>query len=250
MKDNDRVGEYFNKILTITNQMKGCGEAINDLMIMEKIMRSLPQKFDYIVVAIEELKDLSKMKVEELQNSLEAHEMRMMERNSVKNDEQTLKVHHSKNEKKKSKKWKGKRSKGNWKADKGKDDHDDKFVSAEKDGRAENSYYPKKDKRNIECFNCHKYGHFASECYAKKRKQKRHQGKEAYVAQEDSDSEPLTLMVTTSGESSISLADLWYLDSGCSNHVTCHQDWLINFDVMKKSRVKFADDNILKVEGI
>lgn len=42
MEDSDKVGEYFNRILTITNQMKGCGEAINDLMIVEKIMRSLP----------------------------------------------------------------------------------------------------------------------------------------------------------------------------------------------------------------
>ncbi|KAG2376610.1 uncharacterized protein HKW66_Vig0242400 [Vigna angularis] len=223
MEDCDKVGEYFNKVLTITNQMKGCGKSINDLMIIEKIMRSLPQKFDYIVVAIEESRDLSKMKIEELQSSLEAHEMRLLDRNPIKNSEQALKVHHSKNnDKKKFKKWKGKHAKGNWKTDKGKDDQEDKPVSVEKSGGSDRGYQ-KKDKRSVECFNCHKHGHYAYECYADKSRQKKYQGKEAYIAQ-DLDSESLTLMVTTSAENSSSQSDLWYLDSGCSNHMTCHRE--------------------------
>ncbi|MDV3145775.1 MAG: hypothetical protein Q8736_02750, partial [Sweet potato little leaf phytoplasma] len=45
MEDGDNVSEFFNKIVSIVNQMKGCGETITDLMLIEKIMRSLPQKF-------------------------------------------------------------------------------------------------------------------------------------------------------------------------------------------------------------
>ncbi|XP_019451813.1 PREDICTED: uncharacterized protein LOC109353910 [Lupinus angustifolius] len=84
MEENDKVGDYFTKVITITNQMKGCGEAATDLMIIEKVMRSLPKKFDYIVVAIKESKHVSMMKIEELQSSLEAHEMRLIDRNPIK----------------------------------------------------------------------------------------------------------------------------------------------------------------------
>jgi len=35
-------------------------------MVVEKILRSLSQKFDFIVVAIQEAKDVKAMKIEEL----------------------------------------------------------------------------------------------------------------------------------------------------------------------------------------
>ncbi|XP_019438997.1 PREDICTED: uncharacterized protein LOC109344700 [Lupinus angustifolius] len=107
MEESDKVGDYFTKVITITNHMKGRGETVTDLMIIEKIMRSLPQKIDYIVVAIEESKDVSIMKIKELQSSLEAHEIRLMGRNPIKNSEQALKAIHYKE---KNKKWKGKKS--------------------------------------------------------------------------------------------------------------------------------------------
>lgn len=110
MSEGEKICEYFNKIVTLTNQMKSCGEVITDLMIMEKVMRSLPQKFDHVVAAIEEAKDLSKMTIEELQSSLEAHEMRLAERVQVNKTEQALKAsHYRDDDKKKKKKWKSKR---------------------------------------------------------------------------------------------------------------------------------------------
>lgn len=94
IEDNEKISDYFNKILTLSNYMKGCGETITDLQIIEKIMRSLPQRFDFIVVAIEESRNLEELKIEELQSSLEAHEMRLLDRdrNPIKHDEQALKV--------------------------------------------------------------------------------------------------------------------------------------------------------------
>ncbi|XP_014517290.1 uncharacterized protein LOC106774766 [Vigna radiata var. radiata] len=196
MEGGDKVSEFFSKVLSIANQMKGCGDIVTDLMVIEKIMWSLPSTFDHIVVVIEESRDLGKLKIEELQSSLEAYEMRMQERSPIRREEQTLKVQHIKNEEKKTtNKWKWKHGKGKWRKDRNKDDQNES--STEEEGKSEKNYR-KKDKRNIECFYCHRYGHYASECYAEKEEQNKGQGKEAYVAQVDSDSEPIILMTTIS----------------------------------------------------
>ncbi|XP_019416453.1 PREDICTED: uncharacterized protein LOC109327756 [Lupinus angustifolius] len=235
MEESDKVGDYFTKVITITNQMKGCGETVTDLMIIEKIMRSLPQKFDYIVVAIEESKDVSMMRIEELQSSLEAHEMRLMDRNPIKNSEQALKAIHYKE---KNKKWKGKKSRP---------ENDWPDTSERKVGQRKFNKQKKFDKRNVECYNCHNTGHYSYECTAEKGKQRNFVDKEAFTTHEDHEVEPLTLMVTDPAEDTH--LESWYLDSGCSNHMTSHKEWLTNFDSSRESKVKFADDNTLKVEG-
>jgi len=66
--------EYFNRIITHTNAMKGCGKKVKDKSIVEKILRPLNPRFDHIVVTIEEKKKIEEMKVKELQGYLEAHE--------------------------------------------------------------------------------------------------------------------------------------------------------------------------------
>ena len=49
--------------------------------MVEKILGSLANKFEHVVVAIEESKDLETLSIEELIGSLEVHEQRM-EKNS------------------------------------------------------------------------------------------------------------------------------------------------------------------------
>ena len=93
MKDNEKVSEYISRVILITNEMKACGETLSKQVIIEKILRSLTSQFDYIVVEIEHSKDLSTMKVEELQSSLEAHELHMTARTSERKvEQQALKV--------------------------------------------------------------------------------------------------------------------------------------------------------------
>ena len=51
-------------------------EEIFDFTVVTKLLRSLTSKFDNKVTAIEEAKDLSKLIVERLCGSLQAHEAR------------------------------------------------------------------------------------------------------------------------------------------------------------------------------
>ncbi|KHN19736.1 hypothetical protein glysoja_024837, partial [Glycine soja] len=72
---------------------------------------------------------------------------------------------------------------------------------------------------------------------------------EAQLAQdEDSDSDKVLLMATTNSEEDN--VNLWYLDTGCSNHMTGHREWFVNIDDKVKSKIKFANYNSVTVEGI
>ncbi|OMO51195.1 hypothetical protein COLO4_37779 [Corchorus olitorius] len=70
--------------------MKANGETITDVQIMEKILRTLTERFD-IIATIEESKDLKTMTIAGLQGTLKAHEYKLDER-SAGTVEQALKA--------------------------------------------------------------------------------------------------------------------------------------------------------------
>ena len=96
MDENESIAEYFNKITNITNQMKSCGSTVSDRDVVEKVIGTLSSKVDYIIVAIMEAKDVSTMKLEELQCSLESHEQRINARAKNRTTDQALWAHTSK----------------------------------------------------------------------------------------------------------------------------------------------------------
>lgn len=73
MKDNEEVQEFCSRTFVVVNQIRSYGKTIEDKKIIEKVLRSLLVKFEHIVVAIKESKDLSKLIVNELMGSFEAH---------------------------------------------------------------------------------------------------------------------------------------------------------------------------------
>ncbi|GAU10169.1 hypothetical protein TSUD_421370, partial [Trifolium subterraneum] len=169
MKNDEAVAEYFTRVETLTNQMKNCRSTLSEEEMVEKVLRTLTHKFDHIVVTIEQTRDLSEIKMEDLQSTLEAHELKHGERNHGKEDEQALFVKFKRYQDEK-KKWQSKKG-----SKKGKESVEDKTESSKKEGGQKT----KKDKSTIQCYNCNKYGHYASECKAPKKKKSQNTEEEA-----------------------------------------------------------------------
>jgi hypothetical protein len=70
MNEGENVFDYYSRLLVIMNEMKRNPEKLEDVHVMEKILRSLILKFEHVVTAIEESKDLESISAEELLGSL------------------------------------------------------------------------------------------------------------------------------------------------------------------------------------
>lgn len=153
---SESISDYYTRTLTLVNQMKANGEIVTDLQVIEKILRTLTIKSEYIVAAIEKSKDLTTMSLDGLMGSLMAHEQRMLEKNAESKCEEALQcqlnfqneVDTTKNEIKSSKKWQ------NHKSDKR---NGGKPWQDRKKGNETNK---KNSKVHIQFFNCKRYGHY------------------------------------------------------------------------------------------
>jgi hypothetical protein len=78
MKEDETVGKYFLRVEEMVNAMKALGEKIEEPSLVQKILRSLPDKFNPKVSAIEELYDLKTLQFDQLLGTLTAYEMRIV----------------------------------------------------------------------------------------------------------------------------------------------------------------------------
>ncbi|XP_019431112.1 PREDICTED: uncharacterized protein LOC109338358 [Lupinus angustifolius] len=221
--------------------------------IVEKILRTLSTKFDHVVVAIEESKDIDSLKIDELQGSLEAHEQ------NKKNEAENMQGY----------------GQGSNKPNSVNQGYDSKTGNTRKCNNYNNGINgkKKKDKSKVQCFNCRNWGHYTSECKFKRKIKdedaKLAKGKDSneevlFMAQKGSGSYMCksgeisglelndingALMVTTKGYQQ-SLSDSLYLDISCSNNMTGHKEWFISLDDSVKTKVEFADDSFIIAEDI
>ncbi|XP_058775693.1 uncharacterized protein LOC131649971 [Vicia villosa] len=77
MEEKDIINNYVTRITRLVKQIKACRETVTEPNVVSKILSSLTARFDNIVVAVEELKDLAELSKDELQSSVEVQEQRM-----------------------------------------------------------------------------------------------------------------------------------------------------------------------------
>ena len=109
MNGSETIKEYTGKLVNIANKIRILGSDFSDSRIVQKILVTLPEKFDATISSLESTKDLSKITLAELNNALQAQEHRRLtrEEGSVEGALQAkLQINHGdKDKKKKFQKW-------------------------------------------------------------------------------------------------------------------------------------------------
>ncbi|KAI3507208.1 hypothetical protein L1887_22073 [Cichorium endivia] len=210
MKANETVQEYLAKASSTVTQMRAYGDKVSDEVVVAKVLRSLPSKFDHVVAAIEESKDLAVFSFDELMGSLQAHEARI-NRAQVQEEENAFQLQGEQNR------------------------------STAGRGRGRSPFRGNgrgRSRGNLpQCDHCKKFGHKEEDCWTK-------QNQANYAEEPEED-----YLFMTYGGSAEATKEIWYLDSACSNHITGTREKFKSLDEKVKSQVRLGDDKYVKVEG-
>ncbi|KAJ0461828.1 putative RNA-directed DNA polymerase [Helianthus annuus] len=144
IKDGAHVGDLLSKVMKIVNQQRAYGETMIDQKVVEKVLRSLPIKWDHIVAAIEESKDLSVMTFDQLMGSLQSLEARVNRSCENVAEEQALQAKEEETSLFTRGRGRG-YSRGRGRGGRGRGN-----------GRG---------KANVQCYNCNKYGYLSRDCW-------------------------------------------------------------------------------------
>jgi len=75
MLDDETFEEFYSKMSDLRNSMVSLGKSVSNVKLIQKIIRSLLERFRIKMTTIEESKDLEDMKIEELVGSLQNYEL-------------------------------------------------------------------------------------------------------------------------------------------------------------------------------
>ena len=57
MKESDLVKEYYDRLLSIANKVRLLGSTLNDSRIVEKLLVTIPEKFEATITTLDNTKD-------------------------------------------------------------------------------------------------------------------------------------------------------------------------------------------------
>jgi hypothetical protein len=160
MKEDENIAAYFLRVDETVNTIIGLGEEIEESVIVQKVLRYLPMRFNPNISALEEISDMNSKSMDELHGIVTAYEM-ITEQENPNVKEVAFKA--SKRSKKK-KKEQEEYSSGN---DVSKD-HEEVANFVKRLNKGTNGRY--RGKLPLIFFNCDGIGHFANKCPHKKKR--------------------------------------------------------------------------------
>jgi hypothetical protein len=77
MNEEEIIATYFLRVDEIVNTIRGLSEDIEEIVIVQKVLRSLPSRFNPKISSIPKLKDLDKLTMDEMHGIFIAYETRI-----------------------------------------------------------------------------------------------------------------------------------------------------------------------------
>jgi hypothetical protein len=160
MKEDENIAAYFLRVDETVNAIIGLGEEIEESVIVQKVLRSLPMRFDPKISTLEERSDLNSISMDELHGIFTTYEMRTEQENP---DVKEASFKASKRSKQKEKQQEEHSNNNDVSED---DEEVANFVKRLNKG-TDGRY---RGKLPLICFNCDGIGHFANKCPHKKKR--------------------------------------------------------------------------------
>lgn len=66
IKSNEGVQEYVTCVGELVNRMKMLGDTVSEAMVVKKVLRSMRPKFNHVVKAIEESRNITRLMLDEI----------------------------------------------------------------------------------------------------------------------------------------------------------------------------------------
>ncbi|XP_012453211.1 uncharacterized protein LOC105775227 [Gossypium raimondii] len=202
--------------MAVVNSIRLLGEQFSEARIVEKVISTLPERYEAKISSLEDSRDLTTISLTELINALYAQEQR--------------------------------------RASKQEEHQEGAFLAKTREASSINAH--KEDRcwfrPDAVCQHCKKKGHVEKVCKSKgkPRQNKFQQPKaEAQVAEESSDQEEHVFVVSCAANQK-KASKGWLLDSGCTNHMSPDATIFKTLDRTCKTKVKIGNGQFINAEEI
>ncbi|XP_028102621.1 uncharacterized protein LOC114301857 [Camellia sinensis] len=217
MKDMELLEDYFSRVMQLVIQMKIYVDNISNQRVIEKILISLPEKYNPIVAVIEETKNLADLSIKELMGSIKTFEQ-WLSRRSEKSIESAFQSKLNVSTSNSQGRGRGRNANGRARNVRGRGRSNFQRKENEESTQQKGEIYNQSShvdkhcwfKEKPKCYNCNKFGHAKKDC----------QGKSTRQANFSKEQESEGHMFYACHKASDQNKDVWFLDSGCSNHMT------------------------------